>query len=75
MQDGGINAHPNRGIAVLNALESSACRERTICYHGHGQLAAAARVMNVGAELSKRSTHSRWSGMRSRHMYASYDLK
>jgi hypothetical protein len=31
--------------------------------------------MNVGAELSKHSAHGRWNGMRSRHMYASYDFK
>jgi hypothetical protein len=31
--------------------------------------------MNVGAELSKHPAHGRWSSMRSRHMYASYDLK
>jgi len=75
MKDGGIDTHSNGGIALLDALEGSASGERTICYNHHSQLAAATRVMNVGTELSKHSAHGRWSGMRSRHMYASYDFK
>lgn len=75
MKDSGVDTHSNGGIAVLDALEGRASGERTICYHRHSQLATTPRIMNVGAELSKHSAHGRWNGMRSRHMYASYDFK
>jgi len=75
MKDCSVNAHSNGGITILYALKGGPSRKCTICHYSHRQLASAARIVNVGTELSKRAAHSGRSGMRSRHKYASCDLK
>jgi hypothetical protein len=71
MQNGGVDTHSYGRVAVLDTLERRSSRERAICDHRHRQLAAAARVMDICAELSKRSTHGSRSSVWSGHAYAS----
>jgi hypothetical protein len=58
VQNSGVDTHSYGRVALLDALERRSSRKRAICDHRHSQLAATTRVMNVCAELSKRSAHS-----------------
>jgi hypothetical protein len=67
MENGGVNTHAYGRVAILDALERGAGRERAIRYYRHRQLSATAGIMNVGAELPEDSAHGCRSCMRSRH--------
>jgi hypothetical protein len=58
LQDRGVNADANARVAFFNALQGSSRGKRALGDNAHWQAPPTARVMNVGAELAKRTTHS-----------------
>lgn len=72
LENTGIDADADVGVAGFDSLEGGAGREGAFRHNRHGQPAAAAGVMDVRAQLAQGAPHSGGRIVRSRHLTSSH---
>jgi hypothetical protein len=58
MQDGGLDAHADIGVARFDLLESRAGCERAFCHDGHGQSPPSTSIADICTKLAQDTPHS-----------------
>jgi hypothetical protein len=72
LQNGGIDADADTGIARFDLLEGRTRRERALGHDRHGQPPPPTGVADIRAQLAQSAPHSGGRVVRRRHMRSSY---